>query len=400
MNMDFQYTAEERDLRNEAIDFVHRNWPDNGKDANSLIVASYDVDDADEQDRVHDFIRKLVKQGWWTMHWPREYGGQAAPLGTQLAYREAMAYAGAPEILGGGMVAPMIMMHGQQWQKEKFLPEIANGDIFHWSQGFSEPNAGSDLANVQTRAVEDGDDFVLNGQKIWNSEGRWADWGHYLVRTDPDQPKHRGVSYMFVDMKQPGITVRPLYDGLGRWRWSEIFLEDVRVPKRNLIGELNRGFYTAMTTLSFERSQVEIPARLMLFMEQFVEAAKARRRRGGHDLLADPIARNAIADLRVQIETTRMLCYRVAWMQSQGLVPDKEASMVKLMGDEVGFTVYNRLAKLMEDDAMMLPRTSKRAPLSGFMGVNAWLIRGLAIGGGTDEVQRNIIAQRGLDLPR
>ena len=174
-------------------------------------------------------IRKLVKQGWWTMHWPREYGGQAAPLGTQLAYREAMAYAGAPEILGGGMVAPMIMMHGQQWQKEKFLPEIANGDIFHWSQGFSEPNAGSDLANVQTRAVEDGDDFVLNGQKIWNSEGRWADWGHYLVRTDPDQPKHRGVSYMFVDMKQPGITVRPLYDGLGRWRWSEIFLEDVRV---------------------------------------------------------------------------------------------------------------------------------------------------------------------------
>ncbi len=398
--MDFQYTAEERGLRDEAIDFVHKNWPDNGKDANSLIVASYDVDDADEQDRVHDFIRKLVKQGWWTMHWPREFGGQAAPLGTQLAYREAMAYAGAPEIVGGGMVAPMIMMHGQQWQKEKFLPEIANGDIFHWSQGFSEPNAGSDLANVQTRAVEDGDDFVLNGQKIWNSEGRWADWGHYLVRTDPDQPKHRGVSYMFVDMKQPGITIRPLYDGLGRWRWSEIFLEDVRVPKRNLIGELNRGFYTAMTTLSFERSQVEIPARMMLFMEQFIEAAKTRKRRGGRDLLADPIARNVIADLRVQIETTRMLCYRVAWMQSQGLVPDKEASMVKLMGDEVGFTVYNRLAKLMEDDAMIVPRASKRAPLGGFMGVNAWLIRGLAIGGGTDEVQRNIIAQRGLDLPR
>jgi alkylation response protein AidB-like acyl-CoA dehydrogenase len=135
-------------------------------------------------------------------------------------------------------------------------------------------------------------------------------------------------------------------------------------------------------------------------MEQFIEAVKTRKRRGARDLLADPIARNAIADLRVQVETTRMLCYRVAWMQSQGLVPDKEASMVKLMGDEVGFTVYNRLAKLMEDDAIIVPRASKRAPLGGFLGVNAWLIRGLAIGGGTDEVQRNIVAQRGLDLPR
>ncbi len=398
--MDFQYTAEERAFRDEAIDFVNDNWRDNGKDATSLIVASYDVDDPGEQDRIHEFIRKLAAKGWWTMHWPREYGGQAASLSTQLAYREAMAYAGAPEILGGGMVAPMLMLHGQQWQKDEFLPKIANGDIFHWSQGFSEPNAGSDLANVQTRAVEDGDDFVLNGQKIWNSEGRWADWGHYLVRTDPDQPKHRGVSYMFVDMQQPGITIRPLYDGLGRWRWSEIFLEDVRVPKRNLIGELNRGFYTAMTTLSFERSQVEIPARLMAFMEQFIAAARARTRRGAPNLLADPIARNVIADLRVQVETTRMLCYRVAWMQTQGMVPDKEASMVKLMGDEVGFTVYNKLAGLMTDDALYVPRSTSRAPLGGFLGVNAWLIRGLAIGGGTDEVQRNIIAQRGLDLPR
>ena len=398
--MDFQYTAEEQALRTEAAEFVGSNWRDNGKDATSLIVASYDVDDPGEQERIQDFIRKLAAKGWWTMHWPREYGGQAAPLGTQLAYREAMAYAGAPEILGGGMVAPMLMLHGQPWQKDEFLPKIASGEIFHWSQGFSEPNAGSDLANVQTRAVEDGDDFVLNGQKIWNSEGRWADWGHYLVRTDPDQPKHRGVSYMFVDMRQPGITIRPLYDGLGRWRWSEIFLEDVRVPKRNLIGELNRGFYTAMTTLSFERSQVEIPARLQAFMEQFIAAARARTRRGAANLLSDPVARNVIADLRVQIETTRMLCYRVAWMQTQGMVPDREASMVKLMGDEVGFAVYNKLARLMQDDAMYLPRSTTRAPVGGFLGVNAWLIRGLAIGGGTDEVQRNIIAQRGLDLPR
>ena len=398
--MDFRYSAEEQAIRDDATEFVRREWRDNGKDATSLIVASYDVDDADEQERIHGFIRKLVSRGWWTMHWPKEFGGAAASLGKQLAYREAMAYGGAPEILGGGMVAPMLMLNGQDWQKEQFLPKIANGDIFHWSQGFSEPNAGSDLANVQTRAVEDGDDWIINGQKIWNSEGRWADWGHYLVRTDPTAPKHRGISYMLIDMHTPGITLRPLYDGLGRWRWSEVFLEDVRVPKRNLIGELNRGFYAAMTTLSFERSQVEIPARLLLFIERYIDETRKRTRRGASSLLDDPVARHRIADLRVRVETTRMLCYRVAWMQSQGMVPDREASMVKLMGDETGFAVYNELARLMGEDALLLPRSRRNGPLGGFLGVNAWLTRGLSIGGGTDEVQRNIVAQRGLGLPR
>jgi alkylation response protein AidB-like acyl-CoA dehydrogenase len=201
-------------------------------------------------------------------------------------------------------------------------------------------------------------------------------------------------------MNDPGITLRPLYDGLGRWRWSEVFLEDVRIPKRNLIGELNRGFYTAMTTLSFERSQVEIPARLQRYMEQFIEAYRDRPSADGHSLLDNPVARHKLADLRVQVETTRMLCYRVAWLQTQGQVPDKEASMVKVTGDEVAWSVYNGLATLAGDDAIIAPRGSRHAPMNGFLGANAWLTRGLAIGGGTDEVQRNIIAQRGLGLPR
>ena len=198
----------------------------------------------------------------------------------------------------------------------------------------------------------------------------------------------------------PGITLRPLYDGLGRWRWSEVFLEEVRVPKRNLIGELNRGFYTAMTTLSFERSQVEIPARLLRYMELFIEAYRQRRVATGSSLLDSQVARNKLADLRVQVETTRMLCYRVAWLQTQGQVPDKEASMVKVTGDEVAWNVYNGLANLAGEEAVISPRGSSRAPMHGFLGANAWLTRGLAIGGGTDEVQRNIIAQRGLGLPR
>jgi alkylation response protein AidB-like acyl-CoA dehydrogenase len=399
--MDFRFSPEEEALRREAMEFVRREWRDNGTDAYSLIVASYDVDDPHEQERMHDFAKKLANKGWWTMHWPKQFGGWGAPLSTQLAYREAMAYAGAPESVGGGMFAPMLMLHGAQWQKDFFLPRIASGEIVHLSQGFSEPNAGSDLANVQTRAVEDGDDYVLNGQKIWNSEGRWSDWGHYLVRTDPTAPKHRGISYFLVDMKAPGVAMRPLYDGLGRWRWSEVFLEDVRVPKRNLIGELNRGFYTAMTTLSFERSQIEVPARLIRFLEQFIAEQRQRKRAGhGPSVLDDPIARNRLADLRVQIESTRMLSYRVAWLQSQGQVPDKEASMVKVTGDETAFAVYNTLARLAREEAVYLPRSTPRAPMGGFLGANAWLIRGLAVGGGTDEVQRNIIAQRGLGLPR
>ena len=398
--MDFRFSAEEEALRAEATEFVRQNWDPGDKDAYSMIVASYDVDDVDEEERMHAYAKKLAEKGWFTMHWPKEFGGWGAPLSTQMAYREAMAYAGSPEILGGGMFAPMLMMHGADWQREFFLPRIASGEIHHLSQGFSEPNAGSDLANVQTRAVEDGDDYVLSGQKIWNSEGRWADWGHYLVRTDPTAPKHRGISYFIVDMNDPGVTLRPLYDGLGRWRWSEVFLEEVRVPKRNLIGELNRGFYTAMTTLSFERSQVEIPARLQRYMEQFIDAYRTRPSADGTSLLDNPVARHKLADLRVQVETTRMLCYRVAWLQTQGQVPDREASMVKVTGDEVGWNVYNVLAQLATDDALIAPRGSRFAPMHGFLGANAWLTRGLAIGGGTDEVQRNIIAQRGLGLPR
>ena len=151
--MDFRFTAEEEALRAEATEFVRQEWEHNDKDAYSMIVASYDVDDVDEEERMHAYAKKLAEKGWFTMHWPKEFGGWGAPLSTQLAYREAMAYAGSPEILGGGMFAPMLMMHGADWQRDFFLPRIASGEIHHLSQGFSEPNAGSDLANVQTRAT-------------------------------------------------------------------------------------------------------------------------------------------------------------------------------------------------------------------------------------------------------
>ena len=395
--LDFVFSPEEEKLRLEASKFVREEWEDRGKDVTSLWVASHDVDDVEERERIHEFTQKLIEKGWWTMHWPKRYGGQDAPFSTLLAYREAMAYEGAPESLGGGIEAPTLMLHGTEWQKDFFLPKISNGEITRWSQGFSEPDAGSDLASIETRAVEDGDDYIINGQKIWNSDGAWSDWGHYLVRTDPDAPKHRGISYLLLDMKSPGVKILPIYDGLGRRRWSQIFLEDVRVPKQNLLGEANRGFYVAMTTLSFERIPVEVPARLLRYLERFIgEFTKGKLKH----LQNNAAAKHILADLRVQIETARMIMYRGAWLQGQGSVPESEASMTKAMLDETGIKVYKELARLAGADALYRPRTSKKAPMHGLLGANAWLSTAFSLGGGSLEVQRQIIAQRGLALPR
>ncbi|MBI2076468.1 MAG: acyl-CoA dehydrogenase family protein [Candidatus Aenigmarchaeota archaeon] len=392
--MDFQFTPTESALRREVAAFVRHEWPQR-YDPTSLWVASYDVGDAEVQEYVREFTRKVAKKGWWTMHWPKEYGGSDAPLSTQIAYREAMARAGAP-VAVPGYEAEILMRHGSPQQKRHFLPLIASGELLRWSQGYSEPDAGSDLASIQTRAVRDGDDFIITGQKTWNSDGLWADWGHYMARTDPNVPKHRGISYFIIDMHSPGISIRPIYDGLGRQRWSEVTLDNVRVPKEHLIGDENRGFYTAMETLSIERAQIEVPARRLCFLEGFIDYAISRNT----PLIQDPVVRNRLADLRTRIEASRMLCYRVAWMQNKGLPTVSESSMVKVMNDELGADVYRTIASLLGDTAMFLPRSSPLSRVNGFAGVNAWLAPALRLAGGSDEVQRNIIAERDLGLPR
>ncbi|MBI4236682.1 MAG: acyl-CoA dehydrogenase family protein, partial [Chloroflexi bacterium] len=257
--MDFRLSSEAEALRQEAREFARREWDPHGYDFDSMVVTSYDFDSPEARALVNQFEKKLIARGWYTMHWPQEHGGKAISIEMQMAYREGMAYEKAPASLGGGLVAPLLMIHGSDWQKREFLPRIANADI-EFGQGFSEPNAGSDLANLQTRAVVDGDDLVITGQKIWSSGAHFADWYHALVRTDPDAPKHRGITYVLVSLRDergrqaPGIVMRPLFDMMGRHRWNEVFLDGVRVPRRNVIGEMNRGWYAAMTTLSFERS--------------------------------------------------------------------------------------------------------------------------------------------------
>ena len=394
--MDFRFEPQDETFRREIREFVEREWRPVGKYDYSPFGGDMDI--AAVATQVKDFEKKLVAQGWYTMHWPEPWGPDA-PISRQLVYREEMAYQGAPASLGGGFFAPSLIINGTEWQKQEFLPQIANAEI-EVCQGFSEPNAGSDLANLQTRAVRDGDDYVITGQKIWTSGAHRADIGHFLVRTDPNAPKHRGISYLIVDMKSPGITLRPLYNMLGVRTWNETFLDNVRVPVRNLIGEENRGWYAAMTTLSFERSNIQGPATLLRQWERFRDRLRGIKL-NAEKAIADPITRHLLTDLRIQIEVARMLSYRVAWMQTRGELPVREASITKIMAGELGQRQARTFARIIHEYGIVMPG-SKRAHLRAGdrIGYSNFNVIGASIAGGSNEIQRNIIAQRGLGLPR
>ncbi|MBI4235787.1 MAG: acyl-CoA dehydrogenase family protein [Chloroflexi bacterium] len=401
--MDFRFSPEDAALRQEALEFVRREWDPQGYDTQPLYGFDWHHTDPGYRELTKAFAKKLVRKGWWTMHWPTEHGGKGASIATQLAYREAMAYAGAPVALGGGLVAPVLMISGQDWQKREFLPKLANAEM-EFSQAFSEPNAGSDLANLQTRAVRDGDDYILNGQKIWGVYRE--EWMHIMVRTDPNAPKHRGITYLLAPLKDgsgnylPGVTVRAIPDALGRHRWDELFLEDVRVPARTILGEENRGWYVAMTTLSFERSNIQAPASLIRLIEEFIDFCRTMKGSHGQSPLDDPRLRHQLAHWRLELETARMLSYRVAWMQSQGQVPVRESSMTKIWGDSAAQGLYRFLSHTLQEYGNLLPGNRLPLPGDGYINSRAFSTITTTIGGGTNEIQRNIIAQRGLGLPR
>ena len=396
--MDFQFTAEDQKLRDEVKNFVESEWDAQGIDSFSNSVYSYDVHHVEDDRRIHEYTKKLAEKGWYTMHWPEEFGGAGAPLSRQLAYREEAAYRGSP-VTTPTFFAHTLMYYGQDWQKEEILGKIASGELINFSQGFSEPNAGADLGSLQTRAVQDGDDWVITGQKIWNTGGHMADIGHYLVRTDPQAPKHRGISYFIVDMHDPGITLRPLFDALGKQRWVEVFLDGARVPSRNLVGELNRGWYAAMTNMSFERSNVEAPSYRLRDLENFLDFARETRYSDGSTILDDPIARHVLADARVLIELGRMISYQVAWIQSKGEVPAMESAFSKLFHDEMTPNVFGALNRLLRESGIFNVG-DPRAPMNGYPQVNSYLSWMNRFAGGGREIELNIIAQRGLGLPR
>src|SRR5579884_1339602 len=372
--MDYRFTLEEEAFRQEVREFIRAELPKLREEGES-------------------FTKKLAEKGWLTMSWPKEYGGQDAPVMRQLVYNEEMAYHGAPgQTMGTDRVGPTIMLFGTEEQKQRFLPAIARDEL-RWCQGFSEPGSGSDLASLQTRAVEDGDTFIVNGQKIWTSMAQRADYMILLARTDPDAPKHRGISYFLLDMHTPGITVQPLVQLTGQAGFNQVFFEDVRVPRSAMVGEQNRGWYVSTATLDFERSGIgRVIGGLRLF-EELVRYTKETER-NGRLLFDDPVVRQGLAETKIEFEVGRQLAYRVAWLQAQKRVPNYEASMSKLFGTEL----QQRLARFAINSlglAGQLRPESPWVPLAGRLCMYYLSSVSLTVAAGTSEINRNIIAQRG-----
>ncbi len=341
------------------------------------------------------FRKKLAGRGWLTMGWPKEFGGAGASYMTQTVYMEEMSSRGAPGAYDQGiwLAAPAVMLHGTPEQQERWLPAMSTADS-RWCQLFSEPSAGSDLASLQTRAVRDGDEYIVNGQKIWTSGAQHADWGILLVRTDPDAPKHRGITYFLLDMKTPGITIRPLYNVLGSDHFNEVFLEDVRIPLTCRIGEENRGWYISTTTLDQERSSINRIVMTRSTLEGLIQYAREQP-----DLRRRDEIRHELAERYMEFEIGRWLCYRVAEMQSQGKVPNYEASISKVFGTELQRQMGISGMRVLGMAGQIEP-PSKYAPLRGRVERWALAAPSYTVAGGTSEVNRNIIATRGLGLPR
>ena len=393
--MDYRFTDEQETFRQEIRDFLSDNL---GEDWRGIDPDAYFHDE--NWFHIRELTAKMAERGWLTLAWPEEYGGQGRPHIEQMIYNEETAYFRAPTrdvSIGTHMVGPTLMLYGTEEQKTHYLPEIASGEAVY-CQGFSEPESGSDLASLQLRAVEDGDDYVLNGSKIWTSGAHRSTHCYLLTRTDPDAPKHRGISVFIVDMDTPGIEVRPIINMFGIHYFNQVFFDNVRVPKRAMIGEKNRGWYIAATTLDFERSGVASFASNRRSIEELVELARETGA-NGKPLNEDPMIRQRLAELWTRNEAGKTIAYNVAWMQSEGLVPNREASISKMMGSEIAQQIHE-LGVQMLGMYGILDKGSKWAYLDGRLAWQWMDSISLTIRGGTSEIQRNIIAGRGLGLPR
>jgi alkylation response protein AidB-like acyl-CoA dehydrogenase len=391
--MEFSFTDEEEAFRAELRAFIDRELP--------AWWRGMFVDDSRAMPETRRFCQKLAARGWLTMAWPRAYGGQDASVWKQAILREEMwahDEPRGPQYMNLNYIGPCIMRFGTEAQKQRFLPPMAAGEVI-WTQGFSEPNAGSDLASLTTRAEARDDVFVINGQKTWNSYADApADWCFLLARTDPAAPKHAGLSLFLVDMRSPGITVRPIESMAGPHELNEIFFDNVRVPHENLLGRAHHGWEIVMAGLTFERVGIARYARAGRAIELLIEYAREHVV-DGQPLSRDPHIRRALADLRCRYEAARLLSYRVISLQARGEIPTAAAAVARLhntqleqLAGHVGLEILGAAGLLTHDDTA--------APLNGFI-YRQW-VRNIptTIAAGTLEVQKNVIAQRGLGLPK
>jgi alkylation response protein AidB-like acyl-CoA dehydrogenase len=385
--MDFGFTEAQQRLREEVRAFIK-------KEITPEIVQET-FWEAGWGPKSREFLKKVGARGWLTPTWPKQYGGLESSHVDDLIIADEMSYhLVRPPMVGTAMAGPTILRFGSDEQKAEWLPPIARGEI-EFALGYTEPQAGSDLAALDIRAVEDGDDFVMNGMKTFNTACHYADYHWLGARTDPDAAKHRGISLFIVDLKSPGVDIRPLWTMAG-WRTNEVYYDNVRVPKKNLVGVRGRGFHQIAVALDFERMFPAGP--LLRLLDELVEYVKEAKS-GGKPLADDPVVRHQLAEMAAEAEVCRLFGFRLAWILDQGRVPNYESSMAKVFGTEAMNKLTHTAMKVLGPFGQ-LQHGSRWAPIDGHAEYHhRWQVVE-TIYAGTSEIMRNIIAQRGLNLPR
>jgi len=399
LNADF--TAEELDFQQQVREFLENEFP-------AEMRAKVDANIRLSKDELVRWQKILYKQGWVAPNWPKEYGGTGWTPTQKHIFGMEMGLIGAPEPVPFGMkmVAPVIMAYGNDEQKQRFLPDILESNVW-WCQGYSEPNAGSDLASLKTTAVRDGDEYVVNGAKTWNTYGQYADWIFCLVRTDNTVKKQEGISFLLIDMKTPGVSLKPIVLIDGHAEVNEVFFDDVRVPAENLIGEENKGWTYAKVLLTHERTGIAGVPRSVRRLRALKRVAAETEDGFGGTMLENPVFKHKLARIEIELEALEFTELRTLASLSAGKAPGPESSILKIVGSELaqemdelfvelaGYHCLPFLPEQFEDGFQgdyIGPGTSASAALTYFNN------RKLSIFGGSNEIQRNIISKAVLGL--
>jgi alkylation response protein AidB-like acyl-CoA dehydrogenase len=393
--MNFRFSDEDETFRSEFRNWLEANLPSEHRKS-AFPIEFFANEEGEEWEKRLAWHREMHAAGWIAIQYPKQYGGRGATITQQYIYDEELNRAGAPQLVNGqgiGLVGPTLMHWGTEEQRQRYLPKMLAAEEI-WCQGYSEPGSGSDLASLQTRAIEDGDYFVVNGQKVWTSDAHHADMCFLLVRTDPAAPKHKGISYLLVDMHSPGITVRPLVQMTGDRGFNEMFFEDVRVPKKSLVGEKNNGWLVALTSLMYERR-----ARDMTPIVHELAALARLVPRNGINGWDDSRVRQRIAEFACEAWAIRYVGLRQLTRQLKGLPPGPESSIQKLAYSELNLRIQKFAMELLGPYSQMTYQ-APQAIDEGKWSYRMLAARGMIIGAGTSEIQRNVIGERVLGLPK
>ena len=396
--MDFNYTAAEDEFRGSLRSWLAGALPMGW----GVSVFEPEDEDGRAQFRIA-WERTLFRGGWACIHWPKAYGGREATQTEQAIYAEELARARAPEginIIGRNLAGTALLEHGTPEQKQRYLPKITACEEV-WCQGFSEPGAGSDLAAVRTRAELDGDHLVVNGQKVWTSYAQYSDWCFALVRTDPDVRKHAGLTFLLIDMKSPGVSIRPLKQISGENEFNETFFDNVRVPVANVVGQVNGGWKIAMTTLAHERGPEDALGRQIRFKQELdlLIETLATMQRDGESVIEDPRIRQGLGQSIIELELMRLTALRQLSRYEKGIKRGAEASANKLYWSHAAQDMFQRAI----DSLGPLAPFSGNDPLAvaaGRFQLSYLQSRAFSIYSGSSEIQRNIIGERILGLPK